>query len=43
VSSILGIFAATVREHLAKARNLLGVRTKMQTVAIAVQRGWLVP
>lgn len=42
-ADIIGISAATVREHLAKARNLLGVRTKMQAVAIAVQRGWIVP
>ena len=42
-ADILGISAATVREHLAKARDLMGVRTKMQAVAIAIQRGWIVP
>lgn len=40
-ADILGLSSATVREHLAKARDAMGVRTKMQAVAIAVQRGWI--
>lgn len=38
---ILGIAASTVREHLEKVRETLGVRTKMQAAAIAVHRGWI--
>jgi len=40
-ADILGISSTTVREHVGKARDALGVRTKMQAVAIAVQRGWI--
>lgn len=39
---ILGIAGSTVREHMEKVRDLLGVRTKTQAVAVAVQRGWIV-
>jgi LuxR family quorum sensing-dependent transcriptional regulator len=39
---ILGISGATVREHMEKVRDLLGVRTKTQAVAVAIQRGWIV-
>ena len=38
---ILGIAATTVREHFIKIRALMNVRTKVQAVAIAVQRGWI--
>lgn len=38
---ILGIASSTVRDHLEKAREILGVRTKMQAAAIAVHRGWI--
>jgi DNA-binding CsgD family transcriptional regulator len=31
-----------VREHMEKVRDLLGVRTKTQAVAVAIQRGWIV-
>jgi DNA-binding CsgD family transcriptional regulator len=40
---ILGISSFTVREHMAEARARLGVRTKMQAIALAVQRGWVHP
>jgi LuxR family quorum sensing-dependent transcriptional regulator len=39
---ILGIAGTTVRDHLEKVRDVLGVRTKTQAVAVAVQRGWIV-
>lgn len=40
---ILSIAAPTVREHIAKVRDALGVRTKVQAVAYAVRKGWVVP
>ncbi|HYD86034.1 MAG TPA: LuxR family transcriptional regulator [Vitreimonas sp.] len=40
---ILSIAAATVREHMSKIREALGVRTKTQAVAHAVRKGWIVP
>ena len=39
---ILGIAGTTVRDHLEKVRDVLGVRTKTQAVAVAVQRGWII-
>lgn len=39
---ILGIAGSTVRDHLERVRDVLGVRTKTQAVAVAVQRGWIV-
>jgi len=39
---ILGIAGVTVREHMERVRDILGVRTKTQAVAVAVQRGWIV-
>ena len=39
---ILGIASTTVRDHLERVRDVLGVRTKTQAVAVAVQRGWIV-
>jgi LuxR family quorum sensing-dependent transcriptional regulator len=39
---ILGIAGTTVRDHLERVRDVLGVRTKTQAVAVAVQRGWIV-
>jgi LuxR family quorum sensing-dependent transcriptional regulator len=38
---ILGIASSTVRDHLERVRDVLGVRTKTQAVAVAVQRGWI--
>lgn len=38
---ILGLASSTIREHLEKVRQVLGVRTKMQAAAIAVHRGWI--
>jgi LuxR family quorum sensing-dependent transcriptional regulator len=40
--AILGIAGSTVRDHLERVRDVLGVRTKTQAVAVAVQRGWIV-
>jgi DNA-binding CsgD family transcriptional regulator len=40
---IMQLASTTVREHLAKIRSLLGVRTKTQAVAIAVRQGWVIP
>jgi len=40
---ILGITGPTVREHMGKVRSTLGVRTKMQAIAVAVHRGWIMP
>ena len=41
IGQILGIASDTVSEHLERARHLLGVKTRTQAVAIAVQRGWI--
>ncbi len=40
---ILCIAATTVREHIGKVRETLGVRTKTQAVAHAVRKGWVLP
>jgi DNA-binding CsgD family transcriptional regulator len=37
----LGISPRTVEHHLAKLCDRLGVRTRVQALAIAVRRGWL--
>jgi DNA-binding CsgD family transcriptional regulator len=41
IASILGISAHTVSEHLARACERLGVRTRVQAVAAAMSRGLL--
>lgn len=38
---ILGLASTTVRDHLKKIRELMGVRTKTQAVALAVRNGWI--
>lgn len=41
--AVLGLSSFTVREHLIQVRRKLNVRTKLQAVALAVHRGWVVP
>lgn len=40
---ILAIAASTVREHIGRIRDTLGVRTKTQAVAFAIRKGWIIP
>lgn len=42
ISAMLGIAQSTVNEHVEGAKRALGVKTCMQAVAIAIQRGWIV-
>ena len=37
----LGIALRTLERHLANIRELLGAETTLQTVAVAVDRGWI--
>jgi DNA-binding CsgD family transcriptional regulator len=37
----LGVSPRTVEHHLAKLCERLGVRTRVQALAVAVERGWL--
>jgi DNA-binding CsgD family transcriptional regulator len=39
----LNISARTVEHHLAKLCDRLGVRTRVQALAVAIRRGWLPP
>jgi LuxR family quorum sensing-dependent transcriptional regulator len=41
IGVILKIATATVNEHVEKAKELMGVKTRTQAVAIAVRRGWI--
>ncbi|MDX2237683.1 MAG: autoinducer binding domain-containing protein [Hyphomonadaceae bacterium] len=41
ISQILQIADRTVNEHVELAKKTLGVRTRMQAVAIAVRHGWI--
>lgn len=42
IAQLLGISAKTANEHLEKAKQALGVRTRAQAVALAVRCGWIV-
>jgi DNA-binding CsgD family transcriptional regulator len=39
----LGVSPRTVEHHLARLCERLGVRTRVQAVALAVEHGWLPP
>lgn len=41
ISHILGLAQSTVNEHIEKAKDALGVRTRAQAVALCVKRGWI--
>lgn len=43
IGQALGVSPRTVEHHLAKLCERLGVRTRVQAVAIATARGWLPP
>ena len=41
IGIILSIASSTVNEHIEKAKETLGVKTRAQAVALAVKRGWI--
>jgi LuxR family quorum sensing-dependent transcriptional regulator len=41
IAHILRLAQSTVNEHIEKAKDALGVRTRAQAVAICVRRGWI--
>ena len=43
IADVLGIAAVTVEYHFKNARLRLGAHTREQTLAIAVQQGWIGP
>lgn len=41
IGKVLNIASSTVNEHVEKAKEAMGVKTRTQAVAIAVRRGWI--
>lgn len=41
IGELLGISSATAHEHIEAAKRRLGVRTRVQAVVVAMQRGWI--
>lgn len=41
IGVVLNLASSTVNEHVEKAKEAIGVKTRTQAVAIAVKRGWI--